>query len=111
MAVRLKRRRSSKDFSAPTPESKLYAFPLAQAYFKAGNLPQARALLEKFLDLNAKSPAMQLLLGSLLEAEGHTEAALVHLHKAEQLAPTMPQIYLRLGSAYLATRKYKQSNT
>jgi tetratricopeptide (TPR) repeat protein len=91
------------------PEDKLYAFPLAQAYFKAGNLPQARALLERFLDLNESSPAMQLLLGSLLEAEGHTEAALVHLCKAEELAPTMPQIYLRLGSAYLATRQFKQA--
>ena len=89
------------------PGDKQYAFPLAQAYFKAGNLPKARALLEKFLDLNENSPAMQLLLGSLLEAEGHTEAALVHLHKAEQLAPSMPQIYLRLGSAYLATRQFK----
>ena len=89
------------------PEDKLYAFPLAQAYFKANNLPQARAILEKFLDLNENSPAMEVMLGSLLLAEGHTEAALVHLQKAEKLAPTMPQIHLRLGSAYLAGRQFK----
>ena len=65
--------------------------------------------MEKFLDLNENSPAMELLLGSLLQAEGHTEAALVHLHKAEKLAPTLPQIYLRLGSAYLAGRQFKQA--
>jgi predicted AlkP superfamily phosphohydrolase/phosphomutase/tetratricopeptide (TPR) repeat protein len=91
------------------PDDKLYAFPLAQAYFKAGNLPQARAVLEKFLDLNENSPSMQLLLGSLLEAEGRTETALIHLHKAEQLAPDLPQINLRLGSAYLAARQFKQA--
>ena len=91
------------------PEDRLYAFPLAQAYFKAGNLPQARALLEKFLDLNENSPAMELLLGSLLQAEGKTEAALVHLLKAEQLAPALPQLHLRLGSAYLAGRQFKQA--
>jgi predicted AlkP superfamily phosphohydrolase/phosphomutase/tetratricopeptide (TPR) repeat protein len=91
------------------PEDKKYAFSLAQAYFKGNNLPQARAILEKFLDLNENSPAMELLLGSLLLAEGHTEAALVHLQKAEKLAPTLPQIYLRLGSAYLAGRQFKQA--
>jgi tetratricopeptide (TPR) repeat protein len=50
---------------------------------------------------------MELLLGSLLQAEGHTETALVHLQKAEKLAPTLPQIHLRLGSAYLAARQFK----
>jgi tetratricopeptide (TPR) repeat protein len=89
------------------PEDKLYAFPLAQAYFKANHLPQARAILEKFLDLNENSPAMEVMLGSLFLAEGHTEAALVHLQKAEKLAPTLPQIHLRLGSAYLAGRQFK----
>jgi tetratricopeptide (TPR) repeat protein len=68
-------------------------------------------ILEKFLDLNENSPAMELLLGSLLLAEGHTEAALVHLQKAEKLAPTLPQIYLRLGSAYLAGRQFKQAES
>jgi tetratricopeptide (TPR) repeat protein len=91
------------------PEAKLYAFPLAQAYFKADLLPQARAILEKFLDLNENSPAMEVMLGSLLLAEGHTEAALLHLQKAEKLAPTMPQIHLRLGSAYLAGRQFKSA--
>jgi tetratricopeptide (TPR) repeat protein/arylsulfatase A-like enzyme len=91
------------------PGDKLYAFPLAQAYFKAGNLPQARAILEKFLGQNENLPAMELTLGSLLQAEGHTEAALVHLHKAEKLAPASPQIHLRLGSAYLAGRQFKEA--
>jgi len=91
------------------PEHKLYGFPLAQAFFKAGKLPQARAILEKFLDQNENSPAMELMLGSLLQAEGHTEAALVHLHKAEKLAPTLPQLHLCLGSAYLAGRQFKQA--
>jgi predicted AlkP superfamily phosphohydrolase/phosphomutase/tetratricopeptide (TPR) repeat protein len=91
------------------PGDKLYGFPLAEAYFRANNLPQARAILEKFLDLDENSPAMELLLGSLLQAEGHTEDALVHLHKAEKLAPTLPQLHLRLGSAYLAGRQFKQA--
>ncbi len=91
------------------PEEKLYGFPLAQAYFKGGNLPQARAILERFLNLNENSPAMELTLGSLLQAEGKTEEALVHLQKAEKLAPDMPQLQLRLGSAYLAGRQFKQA--
>ena len=94
---------------SPHPGNKLYGFPLAQAYFKAGKLPQARAILERFLDQNENSPAMELMLGSLLQAEGHTEAALVHLHKAEKLAPTLPQLHLCLGSAYLAGRQFKQA--
>jgi tetratricopeptide (TPR) repeat protein len=91
------------------PGNKLYGFPLAQAYFRAGNLPQARAILERFLDQNENSPAMELMLGSLLQAEGHTDAALVHLQKAERLAPTLPQLHLCLGSAYLAGRQFKQA--
>lgn len=89
------------------PEEKTYAFPLAQAYFKANDLPQARALLEKFLDLNENSPAMEVLLGSLLLAEGDPAAALVHLLNAEKLAPASPQVQLRLGSAYLAGRRFQ----
>jgi len=89
------------------PGCKLYGFPLAQAFFKAGKLAQARAILERFLDQNENSPAMELMLGSLLQAEGHTEAALVHLHKAEKLAPTLPQLHLCLGSAYLVGRQFK----
>ncbi len=92
------------------PADKRYAFPLAEAHFKANNLPQAREILEKFLNHDEDSPAMQLLLASLLEAEGHTEAALVHLHKVEALAPTLPQTYLRLGSAYLAARRFKHAD-
>lgn len=89
------------------PEEKTYAFPLAQAYFKANNLPQARAILEKFLDRNENSPAMEVLLGSLLLAEENPTAALVHLLKAENLAPDSPQVQLRLGSAYLAARRFQ----
>ena len=91
------------------PEDKTFALPLAQAHFKAGNLPQSRALLEQFLNLNENSPAMELLLGSLLLAEGKTGTALPHLHKAEALAPTLPEIHLRLGSAYLVGRQFKQA--
>lgn len=91
------------------PDDKLYGFPLAQAYFRANSLPQARAILEKFLKQHENLPAMELMLGSLLQAEGHTEDALVHLHKAEALAPTLPQLHLRLGSAYLAGRQFKQA--
>ena len=93
------------------PDEKLYAFPLAQAYFKADKLPEARAVLERFLSKDENSPAMELLLGSLLQAEGKTEAALVHLRKAEQLAPTLPQPHLRLGSAYLMGRQFQQAES
>ena len=91
------------------PDDRQYAFPLAQAFFKAGNLPQARAVLERSLNLNENSPAVELLLGSLLQAEGNTDAALVHLHKAESLAAAWPQLHLGLGSAYLAGRQFKQA--
>lgn len=93
------------------PDEKMYAFPLAQAYFKSGNLPQARAVLERFLGEDENRPAMQVMLGSLLQAEGQTDAALVHLRNAEKFAPEMPQIHLRLGSAYLAGRKFKEAET
>jgi predicted AlkP superfamily phosphohydrolase/phosphomutase/tetratricopeptide (TPR) repeat protein len=93
------------------PGDKQYGFPLAQAYFRANNLPQARAILEKFLDQNENLPGMELMLGSLLQAEGNTEAALVHLHKAEKLAPALPELHLRLGSAYLAGRQFKQAES
>jgi predicted AlkP superfamily phosphohydrolase/phosphomutase/tetratricopeptide (TPR) repeat protein len=91
------------------PGDKLYALPLAQAYFKANDLSQARAILEKFLDQNENAPAMQLLLGSLLQADRKAEAALAHLQKAQQLAPDLPQPHLRLGSAYLLGRQFKQA--
>ena len=52
---------------------------------------------------------LQHVLGSLLQAEGQTEAALVHLRRAEELAPAFPQLHLRLGSAYLAGRQWKKA--
>jgi predicted AlkP superfamily phosphohydrolase/phosphomutase/tetratricopeptide (TPR) repeat protein len=93
------------------PQEKAYGYPLAQAYFKAGNLPQARAILERFLDQDENSPGMHLMLGSLLQAEGNTEPALVHLHKAEKLSPALPQLHVRLGSAYLAGRQFKEAES
>lgn len=91
------------------PANRMYGLPLAQAYFKSNKLPQARTVLEKFLSREENLPGMELMLGALLQAEGHTEEALAHLHKAEQLAPALPQIHLRLGSAYLAGRRFKQA--
>lgn len=89
------------------PNEKRYAFPLAQAYFKANQISKTRSLLEKFLDKENSSPAMELMLGSLLQAEGRIEAGLECFHRAEKLAPTLPNLQLHLGSAYLGIRQWQ----
>jgi predicted AlkP superfamily phosphohydrolase/phosphomutase len=93
------------------PDEKRYAYPLAEAHFKANNLAQARAILERFLSRDDNAPAMELMLGSLLQAEGNTAAALVHLQNAKKLAPDWPQLHLRLGSAYLAGRQWQEAES
>jgi predicted AlkP superfamily phosphohydrolase/phosphomutase/tetratricopeptide (TPR) repeat protein len=95
--------------SSSQPDEKRYAFPLAQAYFKVNQISRTRALLESFLNKDDQSPAMQLMLGSLLQAEGQIEAALDCFKKAEKLAPTMPQLPLHFGSAYLGIRQWHKA--
>ena len=53
---------------------------------------------------------MEVMLGSLLQAEGHTEAGPGPLAEGRAAwRPRLPQIHLRLGSAYLAGRQFKQA--
>ncbi len=93
------------------PDEKRYALPLAEAYFKSNDLVKARALLEKFLSRDASAPALEVMLGSLLQVEGRTAEAVAHLKRAEALAPDRPQLHLRLGSAYLAGRQWAEAET
>ena len=109
MAIRLKRRRFLKDSSAPTRERNhthsLWPRPILKP---ATSRRLARLWRRSWTRMRIRPPCNSCW-AACFEAEGHTEAALVHLHKAEKLAPTLPQTYLRLGSAYLAARQFKHA--
>ncbi|MDQ6630680.1 MAG: tetratricopeptide repeat protein [Verrucomicrobiota bacterium] len=86
--------------------NKFYGLLLAQSHFAAGQLAEVRSVLEKLLAQFPDFSPVELMLGSLLLAEGKAEEALKQLRKAEQAAPGLPQLYLRLGGAYLRTRRW-----
>jgi predicted AlkP superfamily phosphohydrolase/phosphomutase/tetratricopeptide (TPR) repeat protein len=83
------------------PEERRFANHLAGCYLSLRRIPEARKIVESFLDGKEPKPWANLLLGIMSFEEGDVDTALVHLQKAEQAEPRIPNLHLRLGSAYL----------
>ena len=76
----------------------------AQAYALAlqrqGRLDQAAAILERLLPLRPGDQAALLLLGDINLDKGEFEKAISRFKEVQELWPTDPQVYHRLGLAY-----------
>ena len=88
------------------PAEKRHGISLAMACFAAGELAEVRSVLEKILEQSPNFASAIVMMGSLLLAEGKTDAALECFQKAGQAAPDSPEIHARLGFAYLRSRRW-----
>ncbi len=82
---------------------------LAQSLQQAGRLADSRRIVEELIAKHADSAAAQLLLGTLLFAEGRNGAALRHLRLAERSNPCMPGLHCAIGGVYARRRMWRSA--
>jgi tetratricopeptide (TPR) repeat protein len=92
---------------AEAPDQRRYALRLAQCYRDVGRLEECRRVVEAVIAQEEKRfPALDLLEGTLLLAEGKPEEALVCLLRAEEADPQRPDLHQRIGSASMQMRQW-----
>ena len=90
------------------PDAFLPVFSLGAVYAARGRLPQAAALLERAITLDAIPQAFYLLGGCCYEM-GKATAAIGHLREAVKLDPTFEEAFHLLGLACLDRRWYRKA--
>jgi tetratricopeptide (TPR) repeat protein len=90
------------------PDEIRFALHLGQCYLDLGRLADARAILEP-LTQRGKQPWADWLMGLILFEEGSLEAALMHLSRAAEAEPRLPDLHIRLGSTYLRMRRFDEA--
>jgi tetratricopeptide (TPR) repeat protein len=89
------------------PDQRRYALRLAQCYRDVGRLEECRRIIEAVIEREPERfPALDLLEGTLLLAEGRPEEALIRLKRAETADPQRPDLHQRIGSAYLQLKRW-----
>ena len=73
---------------------------LAQCHQRLNNFAEARRIVESIISDKQNSPLADLLLGSLLFAEGKPAAAIRCLRQAEKADPRLPGLHCTIGNAY-----------
>ncbi|HUS44529.1 MAG TPA: tetratricopeptide repeat protein [Phycisphaerae bacterium] len=81
------------------------ASTLGKCYYALGDLPKAKALLEKALAEDIRDPSNALLLGKICLATGFGALAERYLLQAEEAGLDSAELHLLLGRAYLAQHK------
>ena len=90
------------------PEEIRFALHLGQCYMDLGRLAEARATLES-LTQRGKQPWADWLMGLISFEEGSLEAALMHLSRAADAEPRLPDLHIRLANTYLRMRRFDEA--
>lgn len=83
------------------PGQPRYAVPLAQCYVALGQRDRARQVIQKLLSDDKRRPWAQWLLALADLLEDRDADALARLAEIEQDESQLPELYVRLGAAYL----------
>ncbi len=83
--------------AAQRPNSPMVLSSIGVAYFQQGKLEEAKRVLSTALLSDANAVNVHYRLAMVLRDMGQTDEALLHLRKAEQLSPVMPEIDYQLG--------------
>jgi predicted Zn-dependent protease len=83
--------------AAQRPNSPMILGSMGAAYFQQGRLEEAKKVLTSALLLDAGAVNAHYRLAMVLRDMGQTDEALLHLRKAELMAPMMPEIDYQLG--------------
>lgn len=82
------------------PQDRAVSYVLANAYISSGDSAKAEALAQEVFE-HVDSAEAHLIFGSLHEAAGRHQDAMVELAQAEKLNPSLPTLHSILGTAYL----------
>ncbi len=82
---------------------------LVDVSLSLGNISAAAGYAQTLVEKNPRSAQAQLLMGSVLTAEGKTGPALAALENAQQLDPTDASVHLALARAYFAAQKWSEA--
>ena len=97
---------------AQAPDQRRYATHLAQCYHDLGQLADCRRVVEAILAAEGKRfPALDVLEGTLLLAEGKPEEALACLQRAATADSQRPDLHQCIGSAYVQLREWTLAET
>ena len=69
-------------------------------------LDEARQVLEPMLELEEKSPRVMMMLGTMEQSQGHSEAALELFQQVLAAAPRLPGLHNKLGRVYLTLKQH-----
>jgi tetratricopeptide (TPR) repeat protein len=83
-----------------SPEHVPAMLELARIDIDAGNLAEAESLALHSVKVEPTNPDTRHILGRVLLAAGRAKESLQELEKAEQLAPSSPEIHFHLATAY-----------
>ena len=92
--------------AAERPGERRFTLALAECYLNLGRLADCRRILETVYGGDRAWPQADLLLGIVEFAEGHADAALERLLRAENAAPGLPRLHNHLGAVYLRQRRW-----
>lgn len=85
-------------------------YGLARALYAQGKAPEAKAALEKAIELVPNLVDAYLLLSDIVYASGDTEGALAALEQAKSVAPGEMNVYLHTGLTYFKLGRYTAAN-
>jgi predicted AlkP superfamily phosphohydrolase/phosphomutase/tetratricopeptide (TPR) repeat protein len=85
-----------------------FALHLGQCYLDLGRLTEARAALEGLVQ-RGKQPWADWLMGLVRFEENSLDEALVHLSRAAEAEPRLPDLHVRLGNTYLRMRRLDEA--
>jgi tetratricopeptide (TPR) repeat protein len=90
------------------PDEIRFNLHLGQCYLDLGRLAQARHTLEG-LTQRGDRPWADWLMGIVYFQENDFDQALLHLSRAAQAEPRLPDLHLRLGNTYLRMRRFDEA--
>jgi tetratricopeptide (TPR) repeat protein len=82
-----------------------------EAFLTRGDLPRARAELERAAALDPADPYVPLDLGKVAAKAGDVAGAAVHLRRALALAPNLPEVHLDLGVLLYTSGRLEEAAT
>jgi hypothetical protein len=94
--------------TAEEPDDPRYALGLAHCRLTVGDFAGCRALVAPIIarGQGGPTPIADLLLGTVLAAEGAVDEALASLIRAEGFEPLLPALHVRIGAVYIAMKRW-----
>lgn len=96
--------------ASKTPDDERLATWLAQAYFEADRVPEARGVTDRLLAAHPESVSHRLLDARLRLAEGDAQGALDALNALLEKVPAHPEFSMFLGDALLVLKQWEQAD-